>query len=161
MTTSKQQAKEIARALDRRKRIRWLLLIALLVAIGALAIGYLKCGPGFGLGGGGGLGLGKGEGSGSGTSTATVPSASISAMVDAGLRRCSVRVSARGILLEGETSTVESVVASCKKAGTAEVVVTGDARQGDWDALRTALENERIRTFVSGTPSAASSDAGR
>ena len=39
-------------------------------------------------------------------------------------------------------------VTKCKKTSGADVVVTGDARQGDWDELRAALEAAGVAVYV-------------
>jgi len=131
---NKQLAKDVAKQLDRRRMRRKLVLFALFVVVIALAVTYLTCGRGWGIGG-----AGKGEGSGS----------SGSAVVrDAGPNRCSLRVTADGIFVDGAPATREAAVATCKATTGADVVVTGDARQGDWDALRAALEAAGVPIFT-------------
>lgn len=132
----KQLAKDVAKQLDRRRTRRKLVLLALFVAAIALAITYLTCGRGWGVGG-----AGKGEGSGPGPGSGTVAR-------DAGVNRCSVRVTAEGIFVDGVPATREAAVTTCKATTGADVVVTGDARQGDWDALRTALEAASVPIFT-------------
>ncbi len=127
-------AKEIAKQLDRRQTQRKVLLLALVVGAIIAAISYLTCGQGFGLGG---KGKGSGAGAGSGPGTA-------SAIIDAGPKRCAVRVDASGTTVDGTPATADQIVAACKLSTGADVTVTGDARQGDWDAVRAALEAAEI-----------------
>ncbi len=130
-----QFAKDVARQLDRRRMRRRLLVIGLFVAAIALAITFLTCGRGWGVGGAGkGAGSGKGPGSGS--------------AVDKGPPRCAIRVTGAGILLGGKPATRQEAVAMCKGTTGADVVITGDARQGDWDELRAALEAAKIPVFT-------------
>ena len=120
-------AKDVARELDRRHRRRRLIILlgwAVLVALAAL---YLRCGRGWGLGGGGGTGTGSGT-------AAPAP------------HRCAVRVTAKGLELEGKPATQGAIIDACHDG--ADVVVTGDARQGDWDALKAALDAAHIPTYT-------------
>ena len=91
---------------------------------------YLRCGSGFGLGGG--KGTGKRQGQRHRASTSRRRPA-----------RCTVRVTAEGITVDGAKKTRDEAVALCKKTDGAMVTVTGDARQGDWDELRAALAGRR------------------
>ena len=75
------------------------------------AVLYLRCGSGWGTGG-----KGEGKGAGSGGPT-TVPAA--------GPKRCVVRVSAEGIVVDGKKATREEAVAACKTTEGALVTVTG------------------------------------
>jgi hypothetical protein len=131
-------AKDIARHLDRRRTRRkvvlWLLLIAAVIA----AVAFLTCGRGWGLGG---SGKGDGAGSGSGKGFAALP-------VDAPPRRCAIFVAAEGITVDGKKVTRDEAVAACRLAGAgADVVVAGDTRRGDWDALKAALDAAHIEVF--------------
>jgi hypothetical protein len=117
-------ADDVARALHRRMRRRRLVMVAVGAAVVALAVYFVTCGHGFGLGG---------AGKGSGTTTTSSP------------HRCLVRVTARGYVLDGKPAgTRDAVVAGCRTTAGAEVTVTGDARQGDWDELRSALEAAHV-----------------
>lgn len=128
--SEKQFAKDVAKQLDRRQLRRKLLVWVLVIGAIVAAVLFLTCGRGWGLGG-----AGKGEGSGS------------SAPADAGPKRCAIRVTATGLTLDGTASTRDAIVKACTGA-TADVVVTGDARQGDWDDLKAALERAGIPVFV-------------
>lgn len=139
MTTShKQFAKDVATELERRKRRRKLMFVAVWAALIALAILYLQCGRGFGLGGGKGTGTGKGSGVGPSTIT------------DAGPARCSVRVTSEGITVDGVKKTRDEAVEACRKTEGAMVTVTGDARHGDWEELRAALQAVRVKIYIRG-----------
>lgn len=125
-------AKEVAKQLDRRQRRRKLVLLLALAAAIAAAIVYGTCGHGWGLGAGG-------EGKGEGTKTT----------VDAGPRRCAITVAAEGITVDGAKLTRPDAVTACTKAGGgADVIVTGDAREGDWKELEAALRAAKIEVFV-------------
>ncbi|MFN0246149.1 MAG: hypothetical protein ACKV2T_04530 [Kofleriaceae bacterium] len=126
-------AKSIAKQLDRRQMRRRLLFLALVVGAIIAAITFLTCGQGFGLGG---KGKGSGAASGSGPGSALT--------VDAGPKRCAIRIAAAGSTVDGQPATVEQIVAACKSTTGADVTVTGDARQGDWDTLRAALEAAEV-----------------
>jgi hypothetical protein len=129
-------AKDVAKQLESRARRRKVVLLLALAVVVALAIVYGTCGHGWGLGAGGGTGEGDG--------TTTVAA-------DAGLRRCAIQVAAEGITVDGAKLTRDEAVAACKKAGAgADVIVTGDAREGDWRELETALKAATIEIFVRG-----------
>ena len=136
MKDSKVISDAVERALRRRQR-RKVLFGATLVAILVVAFFLIRCGGGFGVGGKGGGGAGLGLGSGVQRATGPAPAPAI----DAGVR-CQVRVDADG------------------DAAGADVVVTGDARQGLWDELRSALEAAGVEAFVRGGGVAAPVDAG-
>lgn len=133
-TPHKQFAKDVATELERRKRRRKLLFIAVWATLIVLAVLYMRCGSGFGLGGGKGNGTGKGSGVGSSTISA----------------RCTVRVTSEGITVDGAKKTRDEAVEACKKTEGAMVTVTGDARQGDWDELRAALQAVRVKIYIRG-----------
>jgi hypothetical protein len=126
----KPSARAVAKELDRIHRRRRLLILggwAVLVILAAL---YLRCGRGWGLGGG------TGTGAGSGSAPAAAPAVS---------HHCQVRVTAKGLELEGKPSTQGTIVASCPQG--VDLVVTGDSRQGDGDALKAALEAAHVPVF--------------
>lgn len=113
-------AKQIDRRRTRRRLTRWTALLALVLAAAA----YLRLGGGLGR-----LGLGNGDGD---DGDARRPLA--------GPQRCAIRVSAAGITVGGKPMARDAAIAACKGAPGADVVVTGDAREGDWQDLRAALE---------------------
>ncbi len=141
--THKGFAKDVAKQLDRRRMRRRLLGWGIAGTAIVLAALYLTCGRGFGIGG-------KGSGSGSGPGSVVAPA-------DAGPRRCEIRVTAAGISVDGKPMTRDEAVTACKATTGADVVVTGDARQGDWDALRAALDAAGVSLF---TKDIAPADAG-
>jgi hypothetical protein len=126
-------AKDVAKQLERRARRRKLFSLLIVAVAVALAVMYLQCGSGFGLGGGG-----KGKGSGVGPGSSNEPA------------RCTIRVAADGIFVDGAKKTRDDAVALCKKTDGAMVTVTGDARQGDWDELRAALEAVGVKIYLRG-----------
>jgi hypothetical protein len=126
----------------RQRRVPWLLLL-LIAALAAFLL-YAECGGGWGFGTGGGDEIGA-----SSTDSPRKPAVTLA---DAGVPRCQLRLGADGITVDERAVSQEEAVAMCKKAGGADVVVTGDARQGDWDTLRTRLEADGIATFVRGAP---------
>jgi len=93
---------------------------------------------GWGLGGEGqGAGQGAGDGAGS-------PSPSTS---DFSPRRCKVRIAAGGIAVDGKPASVEEAVNVCKSTEGAEVLVTGGAREGDYQDLRAAFQRAGVQTW--------------
>lgn len=132
---SRQLAKDVASEIEsRRRRRRMLFLLTWLVGI-ILAVLYLRCGSGWGIGG---KGKGEGKGAGSGSAQTTGP------------KRCVVRIDAKGVRVDGKQMKRAEAVAACKQTEGALVTVTGDARQGDWDDLRTALEAAGVQIFTRG-----------
>ena len=124
-------AKDVAKQLDRRHRRRRLFVLGGWVALVALAAIYLRCGRGWGLGGKGGDGTGTAAGS----------------NVE---RRCAIRVAATGITVDGKPMPIPDAVGTCVATRGADIVVTGDAREGDWKALRDALDAAGVPVFVHG-----------
>jgi hypothetical protein len=129
-TGDRQFARDVAKHVDRRRLRRrmtiWRALLALIVA----AATYLRCGSGFGVGTGTGDNNGAGEG----------PVRPV-----AGPKRCAVRVAPGGITVDGKPMSRDEAVEACKAATGADVVVTGDAREGDWQDLRAALEAAGVK----------------
>jgi hypothetical protein len=134
---SRKLAKDVATELERRRRRRKAVFISAWAAAIIAAIFYLRCGSGWGTGG---KGAGKGPGTGSGPAHVT----------ESGPKRCTIRVSSEGIVVDGKKMKREEAVAACKQTEGALVTVTGDARQGDWDELRTSLEDAGIKVFTRG-----------
>jgi hypothetical protein len=135
--TRSQLARDVASELDSRRRRRKVSFYALLVAAIAAAVMYLRCGSGWGLGGTG-KGDGKGPGAGPGSAQTQGP------------KRCVVRVAASGITVDGKEMKRDEAVAACKQTEGALITVTGDARQGDWDELKAALEQAKVPIFTRG-----------
>jgi hypothetical protein len=131
-------AKDVAKELDRRKRRRRLMFLGAWAGLIVLAVLYLRCGQGWGTGG-------KGSGSGPGTGTAQ-PAA------DAGPRRCAIRVDSKGITVDGTLTNQDKAVDVCRRTAGADVVVTGDARQGLWDDLKAVLDAAKIPIFLRTAP---------
>jgi hypothetical protein len=125
--TDKQFARQVAREMHRQRRRRRMLLWLLLLAIVAAAAMYLRCGTGWGIGG---WGFGQGDGEGEGSKR----------IIDTEPKTCSVRISKAGITVDGKKMTREETVAACKKTAGAHVKVIGDTLQGDWEALKVALQ---------------------
>jgi len=126
----KRLARDVARELEASRRRRRVVVGLLVIGAIIAAVLYLTCGKGWGVGG-----KGKGEGAGSGPGTGAVVA------VDAGPTRCALRLAEAGLTVDGKPATRDEAIAACKQTtGGAEVLVTGDARQGDWDDLRAALE---------------------
>ena len=63
---------------------------------------------------------------------------------------CQVRVEAGGTTVDGKKETVPDAVKVCEKRGHAEVVVTGDAREGAWKELCDALRTAKVAISVHG-----------
>lgn len=63
---------------------------------------------------------------------------------------CKLRLSPAGLTHDGHASSAEAVVAACQACGKAELVVTGDTKQGDADALVIALEKAGITVYRKG-----------
>lgn len=135
-THDKKLVKDVASELDRRRRRRRLIFLLVWLTLMVLAALYLRCGRGWGLGGGKGTGTGKG--SGSMVAPAVAPA------------RCTVRVSAEGITVDGAKKSRDEAVDACKKTEGAMVTVTGDAREGDWDELRAALQAVGVKIYIRG-----------
>ena len=143
----KQFTRDVAKQLDRRRMRRrmtvWSALLGLIVAAAA----YLRCGSGFG--------LGTGNGNGHDGNGAVRPVA--------GPRRCAVRVGPSGITVDGKPMSRDEAVDACKAATGADAVVTGDAREGDWQELRKALAAagvQDIRVREPASPGGGSAAAG-
>lgn len=144
MTTPREIESAVAKVLARQRRRRRLFAAAV-IAVLVIALLAIRCGGGFGLGGGDGLGGGRG-GAGAGSGSASAPA------------RCQLRVDATGVTVDGMPGSSAAAVAACR--GGADVVVTGDARQGTWDELARALAAAGVATAVRGAGAPTSADAG-
>jgi hypothetical protein len=124
-------ARDVAKELAKQQRRRRVLFAAVIAALIAAAVMYLHCGAGWGFGGSGN-GSGKASGSGSAKQAVKAPES------------CEVKLDAGGLKVDGAAAALDQVVAACKKAGRAEVVVTNSAREGDRAALRDALDEAGV-----------------
>lgn len=115
-------ARDVAKHLDRRRIKRRVTLWTLLLALVAAAAAYLRCGSGLGLGGGG-----------PGAGDATAP------REPAVAHRCLLRISARGITVDGKPMERAAAVEACKQAGSAELIQVGDTPEGKLEELRRDL----------------------
>jgi hypothetical protein len=138
-------ARDVAKEIDRRRRRRRMLVLLVLLVAAILAALYLRCGKGFG--------LGRGSGTGPAGSTTAPPS-------DAAPARCAIRLSATGITVDGKPASRADAIAACATRTAADVLITGDARQGDWDDLRGALETAGIAYFTREPRGVTAPDAG-
>jgi hypothetical protein len=140
-TPDKKLVKDVAGEIERRRRRRRLMTLVAILGLVILAVLYLQCGRGWGLGGGKGKGAGPGSGPGSGSALAAPT-------------RCTLRVTKDGVLVDGTKKTRDEAVDICKRMKDGAVVtVTGDARQGDWDELRAALEAVGVKVYMRGQES--------
>jgi len=64
--------------------------------------------------------------------------------------RCTVRVSAKGLAVDGDKATPAQVVERCKESAGAVVTVTDDAPAGAWPALESKLTSVHVRIFMRG-----------
>jgi hypothetical protein len=133
-------ARDVAKHLEQRRTPRKLVLWAAVLALLVVAARYLTCGHGFGLGG-------------TGSSDDTGASAVHPAV---GPHRCAIRVTASGITVDGKPMQRDEAVTACRAMAGADVVVTGDARQGDRDSLLGALAAAKVPTFLRDQPPAGS-----
>ena len=135
-----------------KRRSRPFFLVLLLGAAGALFY-YMRCGDGFGLGPGGGGGVGSESRDGERVDKAdrtdeTAPDTDDSTRKAAGtVRRCQLRLDAKGLTMNGDETSVDDAVSACKKAGGAELVATGDAVIGELQRVREALDRAGVEVF--------------
>ena len=124
-------SKQVAKELDKRQRRRKLGWLGVWATLIALAVIYLRCGNGWGTGDGEGS-AGKGSGSAKATSTNTSTT---------GEKRCAIRVANDGTTMEGKPATAKQIITKCKAV---DVVVTGDAKEGEWKQLCGALDGAHV-----------------
>lgn len=131
---------------DAPRRRRPVFLVLLLALAGA-ALFYLRCGEGLGFGPGG-----EGDGDSEGTRTAdrrADPSeAELRPATGGAGVRCQLRLDAGGLSLDTRPVTVEKAIEQCKEAGGAELVVTGDAVEGERKKVHSALEGAGVPVFT-------------
>jgi hypothetical protein len=135
MKSDRRLARDVARELERRARRRRLAFLVLLAGLVAFAVMYVRCGGGWGLGGDG-----KGEGPGGGSNGSSVK-------LQSG-KRCEIFIAKEGITVDGKSMTRAEAVEACAKKGGADIDVAGDARHGDVEALKAALEQKKLQVFV-------------
>ena len=143
----------------RTRRARRLVLGGGAAALVVLLLLYARCRGGLGLGGGGSPGTPAPPATAAHADAAPAQAAPADAGTDAAPPRCQLRVDGDGVALDGTPASIDRAVAACKAAGAADVLVTGDAVQGQWDRLRAALDGAGVKTFVRGAP-AATTDGG-
>ena len=132
------------------RRSRPLLLVLLLGAAGALFY-YMQCGDGFGIGPGGGGGVGSAERDGERveadrTDQAAEPDDPTRKAAGT-VRRCQLRLDAKGLTMDGDATSIDDAVSACKKAGGAELIATGDAVIGELHRVREALDRAGVEVF--------------
>jgi hypothetical protein len=66
--------------------------------------------------------------------------------------RCSIRVSDRGITVDGDPMPRASAVALCKRRSSALVDVADDANRAEWTQLRAALVSAGVTILMRGAP---------
>ncbi len=129
-------AKDVAKELEARARRRKLVMLVVWAGLVVAAVLYLRCGQGWGTGGSGTAG-GPGTAAHNGSAK----------------QRCQLRVGSAGIQLDGKPISREGAVEQCARGGGgAEVTITGDAREGDWVALRGMLSSAHVDIIVHQPP---------
>jgi hypothetical protein len=64
--------------------------------------------------------------------------------------RCTLRVSANGVLVDGNATTRDEAVAACKRMSGATVIVESTAPAEASSTLRARLEHEHIKIYIRG-----------
>lgn len=62
--------------------------------------------------------------------------------------RCKIRISPSGITVDGVSASASGAATICAAAGGADVIVTGDTRQGDFEDLIRMLLAAKVSVFV-------------
>jgi len=65
--------------------------------------------------------------------------------------RCTLRISAKGIAVDGEPMTADQAIARCKQMTGAMVIVADDAPEHAWPDMRARLERAKIKIYLRGT----------
>jgi hypothetical protein len=68
----------------------------------------------------------------------------------AALERCTLRISAKGIFVDGDPATADQAIAKCKQTSGAVVNVADDAPANAWPKLRSKLESARVKIYMRG-----------
>lgn len=64
--------------------------------------------------------------------------------------RCSIRLTSKGITVDGDPADRDQAVALCKPRTEALVELGDDASDGQWQALRTALADAGVKILIRG-----------
>jgi hypothetical protein len=64
--------------------------------------------------------------------------------------RCTLRLTAKGLYVDGDLMTRHQAIVQCKRTTGAVVVVGNDAPSGAWTELRRHLDRERITFMLRG-----------
>jgi hypothetical protein len=64
--------------------------------------------------------------------------------------RCTLRVSTKGILVDGDRKSRAEAVATCKRTAGAIVIIDDNAPADEWKALQTALGREGVPLLMRG-----------
>lgn len=80
----------------------------------------------------------------------TAPSATRSIPTAKSEMRCTLRVSAKGLYVDGEPKTEEEAIAICKRRAGAMVVLEEGVPPGDWKRVEAALRAVKITILMRG-----------
>src|SRR5688572_11335590 len=64
--------------------------------------------------------------------------------------RCTLRMSDRGMLVDGEPVSPAAAIERCKRAGAAIVVIEDSVSCSQWEPTRSALRRERVAIYMRG-----------
>jgi len=65
--------------------------------------------------------------------------------------RCTLRLSAKGVFVDGDAMTREQAIAACKQTNGAIVIVADDAPPQAWPELQGRLRKAAIKIYMRGT----------
>jgi hypothetical protein len=74
----------------------------------------------------------------------------LSAQQPAAVERCTVRVSAKGVSVDGDLMSRDQAIAKCKRTSGALVNIADDAQPTAWPALRRELERAHVKVYMRG-----------
>jgi hypothetical protein len=124
-------------------------LLAIIGVAGIVGLAYWLWTKLSGIGIGGGSSINSGSGSSPNGTVPTAPTATAPSSTDSSQASqpalCAIRLSSTGLTINGVAATIDQV-SSCTQG--ANVIVSGDARQGDVDALQTALSASGIQFTI-------------